>query len=749
MAEGIIQYSKEIIDDLKITTNTTYSSDKIEKLLASIPSGNTTEVILGCFDNTHVPTTFVQDDQYYNTTDGKIYKALSTTTWDAGTTPKVDVLYASIDDNKIYAYIKGNWDVYGGNTTKISSKANNIVEDLLGQTNANENGLYVPLSKKSGNVIDNLTGQATDVNNGLFIGKSAKTDNALQKLTGNTNPSEDGLYVKDLSEEVKRINIAQKTVNEDLGYIELRLSSNQVPVLNDTLKFTKEAGNLEFNNNKITLKKDKTYKVTLMIGYTETTPAMTNYPNNQFVVRDTTNSKDLFMEQLSPASQKGYRFPFSNSKTIIPTTDIDIDVYTKTVYIAGMLSNAYTKLFVEEVKRVITIDPVNYIDTNQGIQDAPVGNIIERLEDSSIKHYLLCDGSEHNIGTYPDLEQYFKEMDSVNIFGGDGITTYKLPNIEPKFFEYLSQLPEMTANNAPAPYVASADSIHSDPYQPYMAFNSKIGDAGACWHSSLSASHWLQLDYGAPRRINSFRLKGRSTYSEWYNQMPTSFKLQGSNDGVNFTDIKSFSGLSWGGNIEVDFLLDNDVEYRYYKLADMKSGSDYICFNKVEFAYVIKKYAFIKYEPTYFIGTITGHEQVNELLDTSKDYLFNGLNTTTVLNDLITLKDSIENYDKLEIVGQIIDTSGDVGYMKTELIRVSDLTYNVLNSIKECNNLIIATRSTNALFQADLLFNFKDANTLRIVRTGLYSTSTGNTTWQSFRIKAIRGIRHRYTVSSK
>lgn len=596
---------------------------------------------------------------------------------------------------------------------------------------------------------EDTSGNLTFDGNPISAKVSEKQDNAIETITDTTTPTNDGLYVKDLSEEVNKINIAQKTVNEDLGYIELRLSSNQVPVLNDTLKFTKEAGNLDFNNDKVTLKKNRTYKITLMIGYTETTPAMTNYPNNQFVVRDTTNSKDLFMEQLSPASQKGYRFPFSNSKTIIPTTDIDIDVYTKTVYIAGMLSNAYTKLFVEEVKRVITIDPVNYIDTNQGIQDAPVGNIIERLEDSSIKHYLLCDGSEHNIGTYPDLEQYFKEMDSVNIFGGDGITTYKLPNIEPKFFEYLSQLPEMTANNAPAPYVASADSIHSDPYQPYMAFNSKIGDAGACWHSSLSASHWLQLDYGAPRRINSFRLKGRSTYSEWYNQMPTSFKLQGSNDGVNFTDIKSFSGLSWGGNIEVDFLLDNDVEYRYYKLADMKSGSDYICFNKVEFAYVIKKYAFIKYEPTYFIDTINGYEQVNELLDTSKDYLFNGLNTTTVLNDLITLKDSIENYDKLEIVGQIIDVNGRVGYIKNESVRVSDLTYNTSNSINECNDLVISTRSTNALFQSDLLFNFKDANTLRVIRIGLYSTATGNTSWQSFRIKSIRGIRHRYTVSSK
>lgn len=578
---------------------------------------------------------------------------------------------------------------------------------------------------------------------------SGKPNNAIETITDITTPTNDGLYVKDLSEEVNKINIAQKTVNEDLGYIELRLSSNQVPVLNDTLKFTKEAGNLEFNNNKITLKKDKTYKVTLMIGYTETTPAMTDYPNNQFVVRDTTNSKDLFMEQLSPASQKGYRFPFSNSKTIIPTTDIDIDVYTKTVYIAGMLSAAFTKLFVEEVKRVITIDPMNYIDTEQGIQDTPVGHIVEIMDNKETKHYLQCDGSEKTIGTYPHLEQHFREIGTINMFGGDGITTYKLPNIEPKPFAYVSYIPEMTANNAPAPYVASADSIHSSPYQPYMAFNSKEGDAGYCWHSLSATSHWLQIDYGTPKKINSFKMKGRKSYSQWYGQMPTSFKLQGSNDGTNFVDIKSFSGLSWGSSIEVEFTLDEPVEYRYYKLADMKSSSNFICFNKIEYAYNVKKYTFIKYEPTYFIDTINGYEEITELLDTSKDYLFNGLNTTTVLNDLITLKDSIENYDKLEVVGQIIDVNGRVGYIKNESVRVSDLTYNASNSINECNDLVISTRSTNALFQSDLLFNFKDANTLRVIRIGLYSTATGNTSWQSFRIKSIRGIRHRYTVSSK
>lgn len=582
---------------------------------------------------------------------------------------------------------------------------------------------------------------------------SGKPDNAIETITDTTTPTNDGLYVKDLSEEVKQINIAQKTVNEDLGYIELRLSSNQVPVLNDTLKFTKEVGNLEFNNNKITLKKDKTYKVTLMIGYTETTPAMTDYPNNQFVVRDMTNSKDLFMEQLSPASQKGYRFPFSNSKTIIPTTDIDIDVYTKTVYIAGMLSAAYTKLFVEEVKKVITIDPVNYIDTNQGIQDTPVGHIVEIMDNKETKHYIQCDGSEKTIGTYPHLEQHFKEIGAINMFGGDGITTYKLPNIEPKPFAYVSYIPEMTSNNAPAPYVASADSIHSNTYQPYMAFNSKEGDAGYCWHSLSTTSHWLQIDYGTPKKINSFKMKGRKSYSQWYGQMPTSFKLQGSNDGTNFVDIKSFSGLSWGSSIEVEFILDNPVEYRYYKLADMKSSSNFICFNKIEYAYNVKKYTFIKYEPTYFVGSINGKEDVVELMEGTLEGDFtHGSRYSFDLTKTKSLKQSIQDFDYIDVETRIYyeHDSTTKGFYGNQITRVpvKDIILYQSSNLPWINTWQVTSMDMH-LF--GMLFGFKDNNTIYIYRvSSAPNTNSGNEVdYKYYQICSVKGIRTNYSVSNK
>lgn len=681
MANGIVQFTTDIINDAQKTTKTTYSSDKIEQLLANIPAGKGSEVILGCFATP--PTTFVQDDQYYNTADGKVYKATSSTAWDSGSTPIEDTLYASIDDNKIYAYIKGNWGIYGGNTTNISAKSNNIVEDLQGQTNANEDGLYVPLSQKSGNMIDNLTGQTTDVNNGLFVGRSAKADNVLQKITGSTNPAEDGLYVKDIEQSfLDRISIAQKTTNEDLGYIELRLSSNQVPVLNDTLKFQKEAGNLEFNNNKITLKKDRTYKVTLMIGYTETTPVMSNYPNNQFVVRDVTNNKDLFMEQLSPADQKGYRFPFSNSKTIIPTTDIEIDAYVKTVYTAGMLAAAYTKIFVEEVKRVITIDPANYIDENQGIQDTPVGTIINVMGTNAPKHYLKCDNSEYQIKDYPYLAEYFKkEFGAINKFGGDGITTFRTPDLRGEFLRGTGVNSHTNQGNG------ASVGTHQD------ATNIPWTDEGT----------WSNVIY------HRMFMKNRGNNTSNY-PLNVDFSERNTLDAV--------AQISYNRNSDAWIHATHNTGFT----TRPTNTSVLYC---------------IKAEPTYFINVI-GTTTETDLLDTVENISIpTNSDLITVLNQDVQLSDEITNFDKIKIkIG--LDTGTGTSNRDTREIDVSDISYTSTIG-DDAYTMSMTVVAGGGIHTANMLFSFKDSQTLTIIRSGYYCSGTKS--WTGLKLLSVKGIK--------
>ena len=66
--------------------------------------------------------------------------------------------------------------------------------------------------------------------------------------------------------------------------------------------------------------------------------------------------------------------------------------------------------------------------------DSPVGNIISFMGNTAPKDYLICDGSIYNIADYPLLTQHFiAEFGSVNYFGGDGETTFAVPDLRGEF----------------------------------------------------------------------------------------------------------------------------------------------------------------------------------------------------------------------------------------------------------------------------------------------------------------------------
>lgn len=83
----------------------------------------------------------------------------------------------------------------------------------------------------------------------------------------------------------------------------------------------------------------------------------------------------------------------------------------------------------------------NYVTT----ESSPVGEIIAFMGTQAPEHYLFCDGTTYNIGDYPVLEAFFKEQfGSVNHFGGDGTTTFAVPDLRGEFLR------------------GTGDNIHSD-----------------------------------------------------------------------------------------------------------------------------------------------------------------------------------------------------------------------------------------------------------------------------------------------
>ena len=64
----------------------------------------------------------------------------------------------------------------------------------------------------------------------------------------------------------------------------------------------------------------------------------------------------------------------------------------------------------------------------------PTGTIISFMGNYAPDGYLACDGSTKNIADYPRLANFFQvQFGSINKFGGDGTTTFAVPNLQGEF----------------------------------------------------------------------------------------------------------------------------------------------------------------------------------------------------------------------------------------------------------------------------------------------------------------------------
>lgn len=64
----------------------------------------------------------------------------------------------------------------------------------------------------------------------------------------------------------------------------------------------------------------------------------------------------------------------------------------------------------------------------------PVGTVISVMSNHAPANYLVCDGTVYNIADYPELANHFlNEFGSKNNFGGDGTTTFAVPDLRGEF----------------------------------------------------------------------------------------------------------------------------------------------------------------------------------------------------------------------------------------------------------------------------------------------------------------------------
>ena len=490
--------------------------------------------------------------------------------------------------------------------------------------------------------LENRIGSGGTGGTGGSITISSEADNAIESKP-------DGIYVADNSAEIEQIqnHLApitkyQKYVNTELDSCFCTLTSDYAPVAGEYVPFVKTSGTFEVENGRVIVKPGQRVQINVFLSYYKLVDS--HLGNIPYYIKDYTN--DIIIEEFYPVYryQDGYEYSDSHACQYTNDTSVncEIGLYVLEVYHPGTVNKRFTGLTVQEIGRAITIDPAEYVNKTQGIEDAPVGNIINYAGTTAPDHYLLCDGTEYNISDYPYLAQHFIDQYGLaNHFGGDGTTTFTVPNYS-KEIEYISL--GMTDYTTPQPYAATASSFYDTGYEPWHAFDN---DQSALWCSLKSDDiPWIKLDLGNPHLLLALRITSTIEQS-----VALQFTIEGSNDDSEYILLKNYETDSWSSGTTRDIEIDADKQglYRYVRITVTKSRYGYGAFTEILIG-TLRSLPCIKYEPTYFMkNTYLGDEKVvlwegSHSIDCSTD------GYADLTNSVITLLDDISNYNTINIV---------------------------------------------------------------------------------------------------
>lgn len=417
--------------------------------------------------------------------------------------------------------------------------------------------------------------------------------------------NENGIFVEDkqpqideLKEKINPIAKYQKYVNTELDYC--HANANYANSLNYTstfnIQFQTCNTNMDIDEEKqfITLKANKQYNVqyTSRIGSSGECQAgiciLTEDGEEICLGVDSTGVYDKTWD--------------GKCINAIISFEKDTKICIQYYMIQNTITSVQADLSIIEINRQIVIDPLEHVNTTQGIEDTPVGHIISHIGNIVLKHYLACDGNEYNISDYPYLAQHIEDsFGIVNYFGGDGINTFAVPLSNSPSKSLKSIIPPITSNTNDEGYEISASSEYDTTgnYSPWRVFDKS---SSSCWAGQKSVTTgWIQIKLPKKENIRAFSLTSRNLQNS--STSFSNFSLLGSNDNSTWTNILSLTNQpSWSFGETRTYQIPDGIitNYQYYRISfTSTSGTQYLSVGEIDL--FINNYTeYIKYEPTYF-----------------------------------------------------------------------------------------------------------------------------------------------------
>lgn len=190
-------------------------------------------------------------------------------------------------------------------------------------------------------------------------------------------------------------------------------------------------------------------------------------------------------------------------------------------------------------------------------------------------------------------------------------------------------------------FITSASSVYRSENPAYKAFDG-IYQTQSEWHPTYGTPQWLMLQVESPVKIKSFTIWSRPANIEH----PTVFTFQGSNDGLNWTDLGSFTWNDSGMGLHKNFTCEvYDSYYTYFRwYFTGVTSSPYAVVNEILFTDVeVSKSISIKYliydvtsSKYYNVVNSTLNELMIDILSAT-DFITHGNDTPPAIDVLATL----------------------------------------------------------------------------------------------------------------
>lgn len=328
------------------------------------------------------------------------------------------------------------------------------LENLQQALKENNLELIKRLGNTNKDVLDKFS--VDEDGNVLYNGEKIISDIQISAAAGNAiKQKEDGIHVEDLSEDLKNVSDKvdsfkryQKYKNIELNYCFCRNDNQFTPYVGEIIPLTRKSGNIDVVDSKIIIYPHQTLQFNIEIAHNDARGKFT------WNLKDITNDTvidNAYITIMHENSTSAATFPSSFSCQYTNKTDKDCELVWICTDIAANYGVVYkngVSLSVQEIGREIVIDPVEYVNDQQGIEDTPVGHILSYMGNTPPKHYLNCDGTEYDIIDYPYLAEHIrKQFGSYDYFGGDGIDTFAVPDLRGEFLRGTSENSHLNQGN--------------------------------------------------------------------------------------------------------------------------------------------------------------------------------------------------------------------------------------------------------------------------------------------------------------